>query len=519
MGEFEAAGMRQDTSPLAMNRRHFLKRASQAAGALLLLPSWLSGCGSSQPEWVLTQGDEGLSLASLQARLEGPVVSPGQPEFAQLVQPWNLRYQDKVPAAVARCASLEDIRQSLDWAQDRGVPFAVRSGGHSYSAFSSVPNGLMIDISQLRSVELDPGSGQVRLGPGARNQTVYDSLRGPSLAVTHGRCYQVGVSGLCLGGGIGFNMRLHGLTCDQLVETTVLLADGREIVANATEHSDLFWACRGGGGGNFGIHTSFTFQTFAVTEVTAFRVSWTSAIEELFAEAMAILTTAPRELGVKLSLVAGRDAGGSPTLALQLLGQLRGSETALRDLFAPLYALAAPESEFLQTLPYWDAQDRLSEEGEPQWSLERSRYLFAPLSEQGQATVLERLRAWPGLANGQADWKVFLTGGAVADVAPEATAYVHRQAFGVSSVEVEWNQPNPPESVQQNLDWANAFHEAMQPYTSQQSYQNFIDASQNDYLRAYYGDNLERLVEVKRAYDPEDVFHYPQSIPTRLPGA
>lgn len=505
--------MLKTPSPPRLSRRSFLLRATQSAAALLLAPH-LVGCGDSQENFVF-EGPVGRpSFDSLRARLEGALIQPGDAGFAEAARPWNLRFADRVPAAIARCGSTEDILDSLAWARDNGVPFVARSGGHSYAAFSTTP-GLMIDVSGLRSVSMDD-RGRVRLGPGARNETVYANLRPVSRAVTHGRCLEVGVAGLCLGGGIGFNMRQHGLTCDQLVETDILLADGRILTLNENQNEDLFWACRGAGGGNFGIHTSFTFQTFPVSEVTMFLLNWTDNIDELFPFLMSLLSTAPRQLGVKISISVRRGADGQNALRLQLLGQLEGSIDELLAFFAPAFALVPPSSDDIRQLPYWEAQELLSEPGPPQWAYERSRYVYSQVPQDGLETVLSFLRSWPGLASGQADWKMFLVGGAVADVDPSATAYVHRSALGVSSVELEWHEAQPDGDVAPNLAWVDSFHQAMAPFTSNESYQNFIDASQTDYLRAYYGSNLERLVEVKRKYDPDNVFHYPQSIPVSL---
>lgn len=505
----------EKSSPNRFSRRSFLLRGARSLAALTLAPALLNGCGSSAETYVVTgNAPAALPLDSLQRMLDGSLLRPDSADFAALARPWNLRYADRLPAAIARCASLEDIAESLAWARTNGVPFVTRSGGHSYSGFSTT-NGLLIDISQLRSVNYDPDSGVVRLGPGARNKTVYDSLREPSTAITHGRCLEVGVSGLCLGGGIGFNMRLHGLTCDQLVSTDILLADGRQLTLSETQNADLYWAVRGAGGGNFGIHTSFTFQTFPVSEVTMFNITWNSEIPALFARLLELMPTFPRELGIKLTLLTSRNPTGQKFVTFNLLGQLVGSPNEVLDLFADLFALAQPIADQIEEMPYWDAQSLLSEAGDPEFSHERSRLMDGPLSAEGQNTVLEHLAAWPGL-DGTADWKIFLTGGAVADITPDATAYVHRQAFGVSSTELEWHHQEDAAVVADNRRWLDEFHQAMAEFTSQRSYQNFIDADQPDYLRAYYGANLERLVQVKAAYDPNNVFHYPQSVPVSL---
>ncbi|MCA9779898.1 MAG: FAD-binding oxidoreductase [Candidatus Eremiobacteraeota bacterium] len=491
----------------SQSRRKFLLNSLRVAGLVLVAPS-------------LTHAEQRIGYApdrfdSLQSYVDGLVIRPGEESFAQLARPWNLRFSERQPAAIVRCATVDDISRSLAWVQEQNIPFVVRSGGHSYAAYSTTP-GLLVDVSQLRSVNMDAKSGIVKLGPGSRNTTVYSHLDATSRSVTHGRCYEVGVAGLCLGGGIGFNMRLHGLTCDQLVETDIVLADGRSLTLSARENEDLFWACRGAGGGNFGVHTSFTFQTYPVDRVTAFNIDWNEREGEVLISLMNLVAGAPREMGLKVSASVHRSSSGTNEIQVSLLGQLHGPEERLRDFLKPVYDIASPSEEVIRYLPYWAGQAVLSEDGSPVRMLERSRYAQQPLPEEALTMILERLKSWPGIPGGRADWKLFLTGGAIADVAPDETAYVHRKAFGISSVELEWTGPHPLELVERNLDWVDQFHDELRPYTSDRCYQNFIDDRQQNFLTAYYGENLQRLVKIKQKYDPQNVFHYPQSLPTSL---
>jgi hypothetical protein len=225
--------------------------------------------------------------------------------------------------------------------------------------------------------------------------------------------------------------------------------------------------------------------------------------------ALDFLPSAPDRLGCKLSVEAGTP------LELELLGQLVGAEAELRKLLAPLYRIAAPERETISTLPYWDAQGLLSEDEDAEYTHERSRYVFRPIPVEGTRAVLDHLRRWPGTHDG-ATWKMFLAGGAVASVAPDATAFAHGKALMLTTVDLDWTPDDNEASVARNEAWLSEFHEAMRPFTSDQSYQNFIDGAERDYLRAYYGANLERLVEIKRKYDPSNLFHFPQSIPLSL---
>lgn len=489
------------------SRRRFLQ--SSTALALTQLP-WLKTSCTSRPTDDLGVSPE--AWKELENHLKGPLLRQGDLRFNEIAAPWNLRYANvRKPAGIARCVDPADIKTSLQWAQAHKVPFVTRSGGHSYAGYSTTP-GLMIDVSLQNSLSFDDKTGLAKVGGGARNVTLYDALPSKNAAVTHGRCKEVGVGGLVLGGGIGFNMRLHGLLIDQLKETEIILADGTTRRCNAQENSRLFWACKGGGGGNFGINTSFTFQTFPVGKVTVFNLFWEDKLDALLPEALDLLPGTPDRLGAKLSVV---NQAGKP-LKINILGQLVGTPDEVKKLFAPLFKLSTPSQQEIKELDYWTAQKEvLGEDGSKEYSHERSHYGFGTMSAAGCRAILQNMRAWPG-TTALTTWKMFLVGGAVSRVSRSDTAYWHRDASMCTSVELNWTKKDSQLNVERNEIWLNRFHQEMAQYTSNQSYQNFIDNSQKDYLRAYYGGNLEGLVAVKREVDPGNVFHYPQSIPVKL---
>ena len=489
------------------NRRQFLRYTSGLA--ISQLP-WLSSCSTwpANPEFGIQPQD----WKDLAKNLSGPLLLPGNRRFDALAAPWNLRYRNvKKPAGIARCRNHQDVQVCLQWAQAHKMPLVARSGGHSYAGYSTTP-GLMIELKLMDSVAFDAASGIATVGGGARNLTLYSALPSKHVAVTHGRCSPVGVGGLVLAGGIGFNMRHRGLLIDQLVGTEVVTADGTIHLCKEGKEKDLFWACRGGGGGNFGINTSFTFQTFPVDTVTVFNIRWDSHLDELLPAALDLLPGTTDRLGCKLSVV--RKDGDS--MNIQLLGQLVGDCCELCRILAPLFNIATPTKKEICKMEYWDAQKNfLGEDGAPEYSHERSRYAFHSMGKAGPRTILDFMRKWPGTKFGTS-WKMFLVGGKIASVSDSETAYSHRQATMLTSVELNWKESDSRETVAKNQVWLNRFHEAMTEHTSDQCYQNFIDDSQKDYLHAYYGSNLPRLVGVKRAVDPHNVFHYPQSIPLTL---
>ncbi len=239
------------------------------------------------------------------------------------------------------------------------------------------------------------------------------------------------------GGGIEFNMRRFGLTCDQLAETDMVLASGEKVRASASESTELFWAARGDGGGNFGIHTSFVFNTFAADDIVIFDRTYTSRIDEVLLKVLKLSYDAPRALGLKATVRAKRDAAGKTQIVLNLLGQWAGAQRELSASIAPIDAIATPEASvgFVRATPYWEGPKSLSDGGDKEFGYERSRYAMAKLGAQAVDTVMTRLRAWPG-TNVAASWKGFLTGGAIRDVAPAATAFVHRKDWMLTTIDL-----------------------------------------------------------------------------------
>lgn len=491
---------------MSLSRRRFLSTGAQAlVGATIGVQglAWLTGCSSST-----TTDPQGIWTDLAQA-LTGTLLLPGSMDYLTKARPWALQYAGTVPAGIAQVASEQDVQTCIAWARKNNIAFVARSGGHSYAAYSTT-SGLLIDVSAMNTVTIDT-DGTAHVGGGARNKDVYAALRAPSVAITHGRCKEVGVAGLVLGGGIGFNMRAHGLTCDRLIATRIVLADGRVVNCSDAENADLFWAIRGAGGGNFGIHTAFTFRPFPVSNIVVFSITWSTNLEAIFTALQTMALNAPTTLGLKVSVIAA-EQGGVASVSVNILGQLVGSEADLASLLAPIQSIAAPSASTIRTMSYWDGQEFLSEEGDPEYSHERSRFAFGALSEQAIAAIFRNMAAWPG-SSVAGTWKYFLMGGVIDDKAATDTAFVHRKATMITSIDIEWLPTDGATRIEQNYAWLDAFHAEMAAHTSPQCYQNFIDRRETSYLDAYYGTNLEKLKTVKRTYDPTNVFTYPQGIP------
>ncbi|HET9393547.1 MAG TPA: FAD-binding oxidoreductase [Candidatus Rubrimentiphilum sp.] len=475
-----------------LNRRDFLSGAASAAAL---------GAGGVE----LLAATRRLPWQALAHRISGSVVLPGDRGFAELALPKNLRYSALRPAGIAMCKSARDVSAAIRWARENGVPIVARSGGHSYAGYSTT-TGLMIDLREMNSVSLDEGTGITVLGGGALNADVFEHFRNRNIAITHGRCEGVGIAGLALGGGIGFNMRAHGLTCDHMVATEIVLADGT--IRPLTGDDDLLWACRGAGGGNFGINTSFTFQAFEVGPLTVCNLHWDKEQERVFASLVNALEGAPKTLGSKVSASAPTASSG---MKVQLLAQFAGTPAMLRELLAGAYAIAPPAGTFTSG-QYWKAQQVLSEAGPPAYYQERSRFFNQAIDHRAVAVIFEWLRKYPQTGK-SATFKVFQTGGAVNEKKPGETAFVHRQSRWLGSIDMYWDHNTPHAALQRNLLWLNDFYEAIVPIAKGGAYQNFIDPSLTDWKAAYHGANLERLEAIKRRVDPSGVFTFPEAIP------
>ncbi|HEX8152599.1 MAG TPA: FAD-dependent oxidoreductase, partial [Thermoanaerobaculia bacterium] len=250
--------------PSSVSRRRFLQTGALVTGA---------AAASLAPITVFARpvAPSARLLKALGRDLRGRLILPGEQGFAMAAWPNNARFADVRPLAIAMCADDQDVRRCVTWARDQRVPFVIRSGGHNYAGFSTTP-GLLIDVKPLSGVQVDLKNGLAIVQGGANNQDVASALRAYPFAVPSGRCPTVGTSGLVLGGGWGFAATHSGLTCDSLVATDSVLADGSKIPVSGKH--DLFWAVRGGGGGNFGVNTSFTFRLHEVRDVTTFNIVW-----------------------------------------------------------------------------------------------------------------------------------------------------------------------------------------------------------------------------------------------------
>ncbi len=498
----------------ALDRRAFLARAGGAAAlAAGLGPGWeavsaaAGGTAAADPR-----------LRALARAVRGPVLARGARGYAGAARLFNTRFDGVAPLAVLLCERDADVKAAVRWARRYGVRIVARSGGHSYAGYSTTRGGLVIDLRRLNGVRYDRASRTAVVGPGARLIDVYAALARSGVTVPGGSCPTVGIGGLALGGGVGLAARRFGTTSDNIVALRIVTADGRLLTANARSHPDLFWACRGGGGGNFGIVTAFRFRAHPARSAAFFFARWPyGQAEDVLAAWQALAPEAPDQLYSLCTLSAG--GGGSPSITA--LGQWFGSAAQLRRVIRPLTGVGSPAltigtDSYLRLQQRWGGclGESFAACARPQRQAfaAKSDYARRSLPAAGRARLVRAVASGNGLGAGVAAI-LDSYGGAINRVPASATAFVHRdERFSIQWFS-SWEGSAAAGGARR---WLRSAHGAMRPYVSGAAYQNYIDPGLDGWERAYYGRNLPRLVAVKRRYDPDDVFRFRQSIPPHV---
>jgi len=471
-----------------LNRRELLVRAAGLGAALAV------------PDWAFAATDP--RLKSLAAAVRGPVLARGGAGYALARLEYDSVYDAVKPLAVVQPLDAADVAAVVRWATKTGVHIVARSGGHSYGGYSTVANGVVVDLQRLKSISVSQGRALV--GAGARLGNIYNGLAQHGLAIPAGTCPSVGIGGHALGGGFGLASRAWGLASDNVLAVQVVTADGKVIVADAKHHPDLYWACRGGGGGNFGLVTHFTFRTHAVAQGSYFVATWPWAqAAEVIAAFLAWAPRQPDALGALCRLAAG---GGGPTV--QVFGQYLGSETALKSALASLHPPAAKLT--TGTAAWLDLVRRWAGcLGQPLAGCSVPGHTaFA-----GASDYLAKIPSTPQLARftdvvearGASSGALLIDayGGAINRVKPAATAFVHRAML--ASIQYYAGGAGA-------RGWVDSSRAMLEPAVTGSAYVNYIDPHLANWQRAYYGANLPRLKAVKKKYDPHNLFRFPQSI-------
>ncbi|ADG76499.1 FAD linked oxidase domain protein [Cellulomonas flavigena DSM 20109] len=445
----------------------------------------------------------------LRRAVRGTLRMPGDAGFAERTRPFNERFRDSLPNAVLTPVSVQDVSAAVTWAGRHGVPVVPRGGGHSYAGHSSSP-GLVLDLTHLDRVDVDPRTGLVIVGGGTRMGVLSAALREHDLALPLGNSDDVGIGGLVLGGGVSVVSRAMGLTCDTLVSTDVVLADGRTVTCDDDDHADLFWACRGGGGGNFGVNTSFTFQAQATRPTSTCILLWEGRHAfDVLATMQEVMERAPDEFSARtgVSRAPGAEA------VVSVVGQHLGPPEELRELLAPAVAIGPPTRLDIADTTFWDAAALLRHTTAGGAYAVRTRTTPTSIGADGLKTLVTAVDDWPGGTNPDgAGVALFAWGGAINQVPADATAFPHRDVRFLVAMDTSWGRTDPPESVRDNLAWLHHLHRDMGDHARDAAYVNFTDPDLTDWRTGYYGPNSDRLAEVKRRYDPRRVFSFAQAV-------
>jgi FAD/FMN-containing dehydrogenase len=447
----------------------------------------------------------------LTAAVTGTVVRPGDPTYDGVRAIWNAMI-DRRPAIIVQCASAADVVAAIAFAREHGLEMSVRGGGHNIAGTSVVEGGVMIDLSQMRQVRVDAEARRAYVEPGALLSDVDRATLEHGLATPLGINSTTGVAGLTLGGGFGWLTRTHGLTVDNLVSADVVGADGTMRRASASENPDLFWALRGGGG-NFGVVTQFEFALHPMRpEVVAGLLVFPMAnATEILARYRTFIERAPESINVWAVL---RKAPPLPFLPADVHGQ---GVVVLAVFSAGDPAVAAAQVDVLRRFgpllgehvgpaPYvgWQqAFDPLLTPGA------RNYWKSHNFTELTDGAIAALTTAAGQLPSDQCEIFVALVAGAANRVPADATAYAGRDTRLVINVHARWEDAGADEAC---IAWARAFYAAAQPFATGGGYVNFMTADEAARVPSAYGANYARLVETKRRFDPDNVFHVNQNI-------
>ena len=452
----------------------------------------------------------GLTIDQLREQVHGVVVTPEDEAYEEARKVYNAMI-DRRPAIVVQCTNAGDVVSAVDFARENQLGLAVRGGGHSVPGFGTVDDGLVIDLSGMTEVTVDPDRRTARAQGGATWGMFNEATNAHGLATTGGIISTTGVGGLTLGGGIGYLTRGVGLSCDNLLSAELVTAEGRSMVASDSENADLFWAIRGGGG-NFGVVTSFEFRLHPVGNIYGgpmfYELDDAATVLRFYRH---FIRDAPEEFGgfpawqiaPPLPFIP-EDRHGDPFLAFVACwtGPLDEGERALK----PFHDVAPVVAEHVGPMPYPalnSAFDALVPPGlQHYWKAN----FVTELTDEAIEVHLEH---GPKVPVVNSTVHIYPINGASNRVAPDATAFAYRDATFATVIAGMWPYPADNEA---NVQWVRDYYEATAPLSEEGGYVNFMAGDDQDRIRANYKGNYERLVQIKRRYDPDNLFHLNQNI-------
>ena len=450
------------------------------------------------------------SMEHLRGRVRGTVVGPDDAEYDEARTVYNAMI-DRRPHAVVQCASTDDVVAAVEYAGQSGLAVAVRGGGHSVPGFGTADDAVVVDLTGMRRVEVDPQARTARAQGGSTWGVFNDATHAHGLATTGGIISTTGVGGLTLGGGIGYLSRGVGLSCDNLVSAEVVTADGQTLRASENENDDLFWALRGGGG-NFGVVTELEFRLHPVSEIYGgpmlYELEDAGTVLRFYRD---FIKDAPEQFGgfpawqiaPPLPFIP-EDRHGEPFLVF--VSCWAGPVEEGEKMLEPFHEVAPVVAEHVGPMPYPalnSAFDALVPAG-------MQHYWKANfVTELTDEAIEAHLQHGPNVPVVNSTVHIYPINGACHRVAPDETAFAYRDATFATVIAGMWPDPTQNEA---NTKWVRDYYDATAPLSEEGGYVNFMAEDDQDRIRANYKGNFDRLVEVKRAYDPDNVFRVNQNI-------
>lgn len=509
------------TSAMSMSRRSLLRRSALILGGVLAASADAQASAQGAQRAVISRAKIS-SLSALRSRLKGRLLLPNSPSFVDSATPFDTFFDFGPPVAIVEAKSDADVVAGIDYARTTKTPIAVRSGGHNYAGYSTT-DGLLISVAQLNKIKVDAGTQHVTVGAGTLLGDLYAALAAQGQMVPAGTCPTVGVAGHVYGGGFGLHARKYGLLADNLVSVRVALANGRLVTASPSTSADLFWAIRGGGGGNLGYATSFTFRTHPVGALSAFKFEypWTQG-RQAFSAWQGMIPSTPDGLTMGSALLNNGVGTSNPgAMGVQVFGVYHGPADELQGILEPLTRLAGPpaastlkDMSFMEQVLFFGNCESL-EQCKTRMHLDfyaKSAYVKQPYGPAAVEQLFAAVEQWPGTQR-NCMIESFSYGGAVNSVPSNATAFPHRDQLFCSQQAAYFGPSELAASKAAAVDWLNGLHQTLAPYGSGGAFINYIDADQQGWQQAYYGSNLAKLKKVRRRYDPDGLFRFPQSIP------
>ena len=479
-------------------RRQFLQQAAFAAAAVTRGP--MRGFAGTRRTLEAREQNaapvDAAAIRKLVSQITGHVITPETPDYESVRLVFNRAF-DRHPALIVRCASASDVARALEFARNQNLSLAVRGGGHNRAGFSVCDGGVVIDLSGMNRVEVDKGNSVARAEAGALVRDLDRATQRFGLATTLGGCPTVGIAGLTLGGGEGLLMSKYGAACDNLVSARLVTVDGKQVEASQNSNPDLFWAIRGGGG-NFGVATALEYRLHPVTDVLMGTLTYPPGrIPELLQAFVKFVAAAPDDMNV-VGGVLPSERGSRFWMLVCYFGLPRDGN----DLLRPLRALK-PEDDKVKVMPYLEAQSGAGFSSRAIAHFQTD--LFLP---ELTAAAIAKITTATNYAS--PNTRVFIVPlyGAISRVGLSATAFPLRQPGYELDIVGTWSAPADKAS---SVQWVKSLRDNLQPF-AHGVYVNQLGETSEELVRAAYGSNYARLVEIKKKYDPGNALRLNQNI-------